>query len=212
MISVGEILNRLEGHQPEIDPRASPHRAEVALVLDGSAADHDPSIIFIQRSPSPDDPWSGQMAFPGGRREDSDLEAGDAARRETREEIGLELRPAQPVGRLGDLQGRHGFQEKCLRAEFGDIKGDFEADVSRDSKVVKVFKRFDSSPSGAIDKDAIDARGPVVRFHSFEGSVFSVGFPGLSLGFVEAQDGSNVNPSPRVNRFRYDWAFLGISV
>ena len=114
MISVGEILNRLEGHQPEIDPRASPHRAEVALVLDGSAADHDPSIIFIQRSPSPDDPWSGQMAFPGGRREDSDLEAGDAARRETREEIGLELRPAQPVGRLGDLQGRHGGRSADL--------------------------------------------------------------------------------------------------
>lgn len=114
MISVGEILNRLEGHQPEIDPRASPRRAEVALVLDGSAADHDPSIIFIQRSPSPDDPWSGQMAFPGGRREDSDLEAGDAARRETREEIGLELRPAQPVGRLGDLQGRHGGRSADL--------------------------------------------------------------------------------------------------
>jgi len=114
VISVGEILNRLEGHQPEIDPRASPHRAEVALVLDGSAADHDPSIIFIQRSPSPDDPWSGQMAFPGGRREDSDLEAGDAARRETREEIGLELRPAQPVGRLGDLQGRHGGRSADL--------------------------------------------------------------------------------------------------
>jgi len=114
VISVGEILNRLEGHQPEIDPRASPRRAEVALVLDGSAADHDPSIIFIQRSPSPDDPWSGQMAFPGGRREDSDLEAGDAARRETREEIGLELRPAQPVGRLGDLQGRHGGRSADL--------------------------------------------------------------------------------------------------
>jgi len=114
VISVGEILNRLEGHQPEIDPRASPRRAEVALVLDGSAADHDPSIIFIQRSPSPDDPWSGQMAFPGGRREDSDLEAGDAARRETREEIGLELRPAQPVGRLGDLQGRQGGRSADL--------------------------------------------------------------------------------------------------
>ena len=66
MISVGEILSRLQDHQPEIDPQSSPHRAEVALVLDGGAAEHDPSIIFIQRSPSPDDPWSGQMAFPGG--------------------------------------------------------------------------------------------------------------------------------------------------
>ena len=114
MISVGEILSRLQDHQPEIDPLSSPHRAEVALVLDGGAAEHDPSIIFIQRSPFPDDPWSGQMAFPGGRREDSDLEAGDAACRETHEEIGLELRPAQLVGRLGDLRGRQGGRSADL--------------------------------------------------------------------------------------------------
>ena len=114
MISVGEILSRLQDHQPEIDPLSSPHRAEVALVLDGGAAEHDPSIIFIQRSPSPDDPWSGQMAFPGGRRENSDLEAGDAACRETHEEIGFELRPAQSVGRLGDLRGRQGGRSADL--------------------------------------------------------------------------------------------------
>ncbi len=114
MISVGEILNRLQGHQPVIDQGPSPSRAEVALVLDGSVADYDPSIIFIQRSPSPDDPWSGQMAFPGGRREDGDLQAGDAACRETCEEIGLELRPAQPVARLGDLRGRQGGRSPDL--------------------------------------------------------------------------------------------------
>ena len=114
MISVGEILSRLQDHQPEIDPQSSPHRAEVALVLDGGAAEHDPSIIFIQRSPFPDDPWSGQMAFPGGRRENSDLEAGDAACRETHEEIGFELRPAQSVGRLGDLRGRQGGRSADL--------------------------------------------------------------------------------------------------
>ena len=53
-------------------------------------------------------------AFPGGRRENSDLEAGDAACRETWEEIGLKLCPADSVGRLGDLRGRHGGRSADL--------------------------------------------------------------------------------------------------
>ena len=54
------------------------------------------------------------MAFPGGRRENSDLEAGDAACRETWEEIGLKLFPTDSVGRLGDLRGRHGGRSADL--------------------------------------------------------------------------------------------------
>ena len=47
-------------------------------------------VLFIQRAERPGDPWSGQMAFPGGHREDSDISL-QAAMRETHEEIGLGL-------------------------------------------------------------------------------------------------------------------------
>jgi 8-oxo-dGTP pyrophosphatase MutT (NUDIX family) len=114
VIPVGEILDSLQDHRPQLVRQSSPHRAEVALVLDASATDHDPNIIFIQRSTSSDDPWSGQMAFPGGRREDSDVEVGDAACRETHEEIGLELRREHLAGHLGDLRGRHGGRSADL--------------------------------------------------------------------------------------------------
>ena len=46
-------------------------------------------VLFIRRSEQPGDPWSGHMAFPGGRQAPTDRELLDTARRETLEEIGL---------------------------------------------------------------------------------------------------------------------------
>src|SRR5262249_57100994 len=49
------------------------------------------------------DPWSGHMAFPGGRVDPGDADARAAAERETREELGLSLEGAESLGRLDDL-------------------------------------------------------------------------------------------------------------
>ena len=48
-------------------------------------------ILFIKRAEKAGDPWSGQMAFPGGHREGADANLKAAAVRETLEEIGLDL-------------------------------------------------------------------------------------------------------------------------
>ena len=95
MIPEKAIRGFFKSHHPFIDDSDLPRRAEVALVLDVSLDNNDPNILFIQRAECEKDPWSGQMAFPGGRRETTDLVDGDAARRETAEEIGLELGAAQ---------------------------------------------------------------------------------------------------------------------
>lgn len=65
------------------------------------------AALFIERARRPSDPWSGQMAFPGGIVEDQDAGPRAAAERETLEEVGLPLARARYLGRLDDMQGRH---------------------------------------------------------------------------------------------------------
>ena len=62
-------------------------------------------MLLIQRAEHPEDPWSGHMAFPGGRVDAGDGCALDAALRETREEIALDLeREASLLGRLDEAR------------------------------------------------------------------------------------------------------------
>jgi 8-oxo-dGTP pyrophosphatase MutT (NUDIX family) len=64
--------------------------AAVAAVLRG-APSRSANLLFIRRAEVGGDPWSGDMAFPGGRFEDGDADAMATAVRETREELGLDL-------------------------------------------------------------------------------------------------------------------------
>ena len=81
--------------------------AAVALLLRGPPGASDPQVrdcevLVIRRSESPRDPWSGQMALPGGSMDEADDGLLATAVRETHEETGLRL----DVGRdaLGRLE------------------------------------------------------------------------------------------------------------
>lgn len=75
--------------------------AAVALVLRGGTS---LDVLLIKRATSERDPWSGQMALPGGRWERSDSGLLHTARRETLEETGLDLEvKGMPLGRLPDV-------------------------------------------------------------------------------------------------------------
>jgi len=79
------------------EPVAS--HAAVAMVLREAPVGLE--LLFIRRAEHPADPWSGQIAFPGGRAEREDRDLQDTAIRETREEIGLDL--AEHGQALGSL-------------------------------------------------------------------------------------------------------------
>jgi 8-oxo-dGTP pyrophosphatase MutT (NUDIX family) len=85
---------------------AGVRRAAVALIFRAGAGGA-PELLFIKRAEYPGDPWSGQVAFPGGREEPSDRELIQTAVRETREETGLDLaRDGKVIGMLDDLRPR----------------------------------------------------------------------------------------------------------
>lgn len=77
--------------------------AAVAAILVGSD-ENPPDILLIKRAKRADDPWSGQMAFPGGRRDPEDADLFDTVRRETFEETGIVLQSGDLVGELNDLR------------------------------------------------------------------------------------------------------------
>jgi 8-oxo-dGTP pyrophosphatase MutT (NUDIX family) len=84
----------------------APRRAAVAIVL--RRAPHDVvELLLIKRSEREDDPWSGHVALPGGRRDPSDATLQDTAIRETREETGIDLaRDGVVLGMLDELRPR----------------------------------------------------------------------------------------------------------
>ncbi|MFA9446947.1 CoA pyrophosphatase [Egicoccus sp. AB-alg6-2] len=77
-------------------------QAATALVV--APGEHGPELVLIERVRRGGDPWSGDMALPGGKREPDDPDLAATAVRETREEVGIAL--GHPVGRLDDHEGR----------------------------------------------------------------------------------------------------------
>ena len=74
-------------------------QAAVAVILSEGAV--GPELLIIKRADREGDPWSGHLAFPGGRAEPEDGHLAITATRETYEEIGLALDPEQHlIGRL----------------------------------------------------------------------------------------------------------------
>lgn len=79
-------------------------RAAVAVVV--SAGD-DPAILLVRRQQRAGDPWSGQMAFPGGFHSPADESLTVTASRETAEETGLDLSVhGELLGTLDDVAPR----------------------------------------------------------------------------------------------------------
>lgn len=103
-IGLADLVRSLGRHPGAVETDVPAHRkAAVAAILRERPGEVE--LLFIRRAEHPRDPWSGQMGLPGGRVEPADATPLDAALRETREEVGLDLAASgQLLGRLSEVR------------------------------------------------------------------------------------------------------------
>jgi 8-oxo-dGTP pyrophosphatase MutT (NUDIX family) len=85
--------------------RSLSRRAAVSLVLD-MHAELGLSLLMIERAQAEGDPWSGQMAFPGGKADDDDSNITVTALRESFEELAIGQNQLRRIARLSDILAR----------------------------------------------------------------------------------------------------------
>lgn len=80
------FLDKLKDQLSSSEPRLNGETASVAVIIDTRKR-----VLMIRRAEKENDPWSNQMAFPGGKREPSDRSYLETAVRETMEELSIDL-------------------------------------------------------------------------------------------------------------------------
>ena len=145
---------------------AHPDRAAVALVLAGEAS--EVQMCFIRRATRLDDPWSGQMAFPGGRAAAGDLSAEAVAERETWEEVGLRLVASHRLGALSELPvHRAGASTSTVLSPFVYHVGPYAAPLAANQKEV-AEAYWEPLEDLWDEKNADRFRAyPAIRFHEY---------------------------------------------
>lgn len=143
-------------------------RAAVALII--RAGDNGaPELLFIKRSEYPADPWSGQVAFPGGREEAGDPTLTDTAIRETREETGIDLvRDATVIGTLDDLRPQTVRLPAVIVRPYVVLLNRFEPLVLSDEVALAFWVPLQSLKDTSLWRDtAVQARGVQLSMRGF---------------------------------------------
>lgn len=107
-MSSARLVERIRGRLGQTDPleRAEGKTASVAVIL-RSEKRKGLKLLLIRRASRTGDPWSGQVALPGGRVEASDGSFAATAAREALEEVGLDLTSrAEFLGYMHPLEPR----------------------------------------------------------------------------------------------------------
>ena len=104
---LADALARRPGLRVVVAPdEPAPRRAAVALAM-REASVGGLELLLIKRADYAGDPWSGQVALPGGRHEPADPSLEATAVRETFEETGVDLASdGTPLGTLDEIYPR----------------------------------------------------------------------------------------------------------
>ena len=103
-MTLAHVRSALAGYVPRQVEAPEARPAAVAMMLLERPSGLE--TLLIKRAERVGDPWSRQVALPGGRREPADADLLVTAIRETREETGIDLVGAERLGVLDDLYPR----------------------------------------------------------------------------------------------------------
>ncbi len=98
------LTGRLLSGSSVSEAERGPPVAAVAVIIGPS--DRGESVLMIRRTEREGDPWSGQMAFPGGHKSPKDRDFLETAIREAREEVGIQLHKHELLGHLPPVPAR----------------------------------------------------------------------------------------------------------
>jgi 8-oxo-dGTP pyrophosphatase MutT (NUDIX family) len=196
------IRSALSPHRATIISDGDKRHAAVAMVLRERGGVTE--VLFIERATREGDPWSGHMAFPGGRLDPTDASARAAAERETREEVGLDLAGARVIGRLDDMQGHRaaGVNQMVISAFV------YEADAGDSLVPNHEVRRAFWFPLGSLHDEERQVEYPM-RWAGRRFPGILVGDPerhivwGLTYRFLEHF--FEVTGRPLANRWEEDW-------
>jgi 8-oxo-dGTP pyrophosphatase MutT (NUDIX family) len=101
MVNAEFLLKNLP---PKLRPVTDEQGANAAVTLLIKPKGDDCEILLVKRAKRSSNPWSGQMAIPGGKREPTDQTLKETAIRETMEETGINLTQSHFLGVLTAVQ------------------------------------------------------------------------------------------------------------
>ena len=127
-----ELLHRMRGYSPLSLP-IDKHYPEAAVLVPITRSD-EPEVVLTLRA-SGLSTHSGEVAFPGGRRDPEDADLVQTALREAEEEIGLPPGLVEVIGPLSTLVSRHGIQV----TPYVGLVPDFVEYQPNDGEIAAVF-------------------------------------------------------------------------
>lgn len=102
-----DMLQRVQRFKPQ-DLVVNKRLPEAAVLLPITRSENPELVLTLRASGM--STHSGEVAFPGGRRDPSDLSLAYTALREAEEEVGLKPSMVQVVGPLSSVVSRYGLQ------------------------------------------------------------------------------------------------------
>jgi 8-oxo-dGTP pyrophosphatase MutT (NUDIX family) len=161
-------LSGVAAHEAEAVEGAERWAGVLAPVLN---RDGEPHVLFTKRADHLGE-HPGQMSFPGGGREPSDVDLEATARREGQEEIGLRDPEIAVVGRLDDITTVTGYGIRPFVAEISDRTYTPDEGEVAESAVLSVADLTD--PANYVSERREHPHRGDVRLHFFHVGGYTV--------------------------------------